>query len=129
MPSRRVGNNHSYFFIKNLIFLPLNLSSQDKSPIPVRNLIQKVNKVLVFGSIRLLRLGKLERIRFLEINLDFIFPKRQNFRTAYSTLVSPHGYQTKKQSFGSNPTTCPNKKRGLVSYPMICPNKKKAIIK
>lgn len=51
MPIRRAGNNHSCFFkLKNLIFLPLNLSSQDKSPIPARNLIYKVNKVWFLGQ-------------------------------------------------------------------------------
>ena len=36
-----------YAVFKNLISFPLNLSSQGKSPIPARNLINKVNKVLV----------------------------------------------------------------------------------
>ena len=50
MPIRRAGNNHSCFLIKNLISLPLNLSSQGKSPIPARNLIYKVNKVWFLGQ-------------------------------------------------------------------------------
>jgi hypothetical protein len=70
------------FLIKKPYFPSAKPSSQGKSTITTRNLIQKVNKVFVFGSIRLLRLGKLERIRFLDINLDSIFLKRQNFRYA-----------------------------------------------